>query len=302
MFDDLVLRGLVKAKKYDNGLTVYKYARKVFYDNLWNEDPLLLDARGMVLDEEGRMVIWPFTKVFNYGENGTTCEPDRLVDYVRKVNGFMACAKLYKGEWLYSTTGSLDSDYVAMAKKHIEKLNWLPNTHPGYVFMFEIVDEADPHIVPEETGAYLIGIRAVGAAFGKLHGAMATEYQLDNIAEEIGAKRPQVKQATFKEVLEELKTVEHEGFMVRDAWTNETLMKLKSPHYLTKKFLMRMGDGKVDTMYSNKADFLKTIDEEFYTVVHYITGQWTAQEWKRFTDAERRSRIEDFFHCTRDYT
>lgn len=76
MFEHLVNQGLVKEKKYPNGLRVFKYSRKVFYDALWNTDPLLLEARGMVLDADGNKVMWPFTKVFNFKENGTTCEPD----------------------------------------------------------------------------------------------------------------------------------------------------------------------------------------------------------------------------------
>ncbi|WOZ57451.1 RNA ligase [Pseudomonas phage vB_PseuGesM_254] len=294
MFQHLIDKGLVKGKSYDNGLTVYKYTREVFYKALWNEDPLLLEARGMVLDRDGKVVIWPFTKVFNNGENKTVCEGERLVDYVRKVNGFMAACRMYKGELLVSTTGTLDSDFAKMARSHIEKLN-LKDLDPKLCLLFEIVDENDPHIVAEDVGAWLIGCRVIHEGHA-MHGSMATEYQLDDIAEEIGAPRPETGQDYFSEVLKMLKECKHEGFMVRDAWTNETIMKLKSPHYLTKKFIMRMGQGKAKAMFDSPEKFKESIDEEFYGVVDYITSTISAEGWISKSDQERRVIIEDYFY------
>ena len=295
-FADLIEKGLVKEKRYPNGLRVLKYSRKVFYDALWNEDKRLLDARGLVLDAEGNAVIWPFTKVFNYQENGTDCASGCLVDVVEKINGFMAAVALYKGELLVSTTGTLDSDFVTLARKHVEQLNWdalwaeselfqLP-----FTFIFEICDPDDPHIVPQASGAYLIGIRR------NWDGAMATEGQLDGVANILESKRPTYDQMLFEQVLGLIKECRHEGFMIRDAWTGETLMKIKSPHYLTKKFLMRMGDGKVDNMFDNFSEFRKTLDEEFYEVAGHIVTSYSKENWKELTDQQRREIIEEYFN------
>lgn len=291
MFKHLIEQGLVKEKKYPNGLSVFKYARKVFYDALWNTDPLLLEARGMVLDADGNKIIWPFTKVFNHHENGTELALDTPVIAPRKVNGFMASVTRYQDEILVSTTGTLDSEFVNYAKEMLEPLD-LDFVQSGYTFLFEIVHPKDPHIVEEEIGAYLIGCRRHAT------GGMAHELGLDNAADLMGAKRPEVIQGSFEDILKALKTCKHEGYMVRLADTEETVMKLKSPHYLTKKFIMRMGANKVDYMFNEKEAFLKTIDEEFYTVVCYITGLFTKEMWTMYGDQLRREIIEDFFHCT----
>ena len=55
MFQDLIDRKLVKGNTVGD-LTIYKYTKRVFFDNLWGEDSRLLDARGMVLDSEGNKV------------------------------------------------------------------------------------------------------------------------------------------------------------------------------------------------------------------------------------------------------
>ena len=73
--DDLVEQGLVKKKTYTKGkykgLSVLKYSRKVFFDNLWHLDDRLLECRGTVVDEADNIIVLPFKKVFNFGENGT---------------------------------------------------------------------------------------------------------------------------------------------------------------------------------------------------------------------------------------
>lgn len=293
MFQELIAKGLVKQKRYDNGLSVFKYTREVFYKALWNEDPLLLEARGMVLDDDGNKVIWPFTKVFNHHENGTELDLDTVVVAPRKVNGFMASARYWKGELIVSTTGTLDSDFVAMARKHIEGLpefEFVNGLATNYTLLFEICDESDPHIVEEELGAYLIGARDM------VTGQMLTEGHLDIMSRACGAKRPAMLHGSFRDVLNTLQTCKHEGFMVRLATPEQpTVMKLKSPHYLAKKFLMRMGQKKIDFMFTNKEEFLKTIDEEFYSIVHHITRWYDAESWGRKTDAERREKIEEYF-------
>ena len=294
MFQELIDQGLVKQKRYDNGLSVFKYSREVFYRALWNTNPLLLEARGMVLADDGTKVIWPFTKVFNHHENGTELDLDTRVIAPRKVNGFMAAARYWKGELSVSTTGTLDSDFAKLARSYIEKLEGIESVARDLTVLFEICDNSDPHIVAEEEGAYLIGARFMQGTM--YEGEMLTEGQLDVLANLMGAKRPAVFMGTFRQVLELLQDCKHEGFMVRMMdHTQNTVMKLKSPHYLTKKFLMRMGQKKVTAMFDDKEEFLKTIDEEFYRVVHYITRWFSVENWTAHDDKQRRAVIEDYF-------
>lgn len=293
MFQDLIDRKLVKGNTQGD-LTIFKYTRRVFFDNLWNEDSRLLDARGMVLDSEGNKVIWPFTKVFNYGENGTTVDRDQKVKWVRKVNGFMGSARWYKGKLIVSSTGSLTSDYVELARKVITAPNgahyafWA--SLQEYTLLFEVCDPSDPHIVEEEAGAYLIGMREMET------GRMMSEHFCDWIAVKGGWKRPEHGESLFGDVVKWSKVCEHEGFMIRSLETGDLLLKIKSTHYLTKKFLMRMGGNKVDFLYDNTNQLKETLDEEFYGVVDFITQNISREYWKALNDQERRETIEGYFH------
>lgn len=292
-FDDLVERKLVKFSTHGE-LSIYKYTKRVFYDNLWGQDTRLLDARGIVLDAEGDVVIHPFTKVFNYGENNTTLASTEKIKWIRKVNGFLAAARWYKDSLLVSSTGSLTSDYVQLASRVITKdigsncILW-KSLHE-YTLLFEICDPSDPHIVAEKAGAYLIGMREMKT------GRMMSEQFCDWVAAKIGCLRPEHGEAVFSEVVKWSKMCEHEGFMIRSLETGEVLLKLKSVYYLTKKILMRMGGSKVDFMYDQTDKLKETLDEEFVKVVDFITQNINREYWKALTDQERRETLEGFFN------
>lgn len=292
--DDLVEKGLVKKKTYKDGkytgLSVLKYDRKVFYNNLWNLDSRLLDCRGMVVDSNDNIVCWPFTKVFNLNENGTTVDPDKIVIAPRKINGFMCAVTLYKGDLLFSTTGSLDSDYVQMAKDVVfGNINPDSSIEADLTYIFEICHLDDPHIVKEEERLWLIGIR------NNLTGEMLDEKSLDVAAEWLGAYRPEVTISSFNNILNLSKTCKHEGFMIIDYQTGKTLCKLKSNHYLSKKAIMRLGKAKVEDMFVNPQNFKQRCDEEFYDLIDFIVETVDKEVWISYTDQQRRNFIENYF-------
>jgi len=296
---------LVQRKATSNpDLFVLKYTKKVFYDNLWTEE--LLECRGTIVDKDYNVVSRPFTKVFNYLENGTTIDPDTECVCVRKLNGFLSAVTIYKNKLLISTTGSIDSEFVDLAKKQLEPYlseieRQIGKEYAGYLTcIFEIIDKSDPHIVEEEEGAYLIGMRD-----NYWDSRSLDEFELDFWADAIGCKRPEWKIAKFSDILEEVKTVKHEGFMVYsvagDTYSKRsddpvTALKIKSPYYLSKKALMRMGSNQVGKMFDKPEEFKKRLDEEFYAIFKYIISSFTKEHWASLTEQERRKIIEGYFN------
>lgn len=267
---------------------------------MWDVDKRLLDCRGLVVDSEDNVVIWPFTKIFNRFENGTDLPADELVDAVRKVNGFMASVGVYKGKLVVSTTGSLESDFAIMAKNRIVSecddieyfIKWTESAKA--TFLFEICDPSDPHIVEEEPGAYLIGARIQnldGTSF------MLPEGVLDGIASVTKFKRPEVyPMIKFSDVVEMSKHCRHEGFVVRETnYPFNLLLKIKSPYYLAKKFLMRGGNKKWDMIWDNPNNAKQIVDEEYYTLLEWLRNNFTKVQWAALDSQERRKEIENFF-------
>lgn len=293
--DDLVEKKLVRKKTYTEGpyagLSVLKYTSKVFFDNLWNTDSRLIHCRGMVVDQDDNIVSLPFDKVFNYKENNTLVDLDKHVTAVRKLNGFLGVATIYNDEVLVSTSGTLDSEYADLARKWIMKGD-TEDMVRGYTYMFEICDKTDPHIVGEYEGAYLIGIRSNTLELS----ALLDENLLDEVANMLGCNRPNHNYIKFGDLLEELKTCKHEGYMVRDTNTKETLCKLKSPHYLSKKAMMRIGKAKIDMLFNDPDKFKERVDEEFYELVDHIYKNININVWKEFNEQERGTYIEGYFN------
>jgi hypothetical protein len=267
------------------GLFVVKYTRKVFYDNLWT--PELEECRGLVVDKDWKPVILPFKKIYNRGERGTDFSLDQRVTAVRKINGFMAAATYVKDHGvIVSTTGSLDSDFVGLAEKWLrpDVTNWIRDLGHNITWLFEICDPSDPHIIPEEPGAYLIGAR--------LHydGGMAVESSLDTHAKHMGVLRPQVvyNNILFSTVLDLVKNCQHEGFVVHGPSMS---LKIKSPYYLINKFLARKKGDRLIDLLADIPSFRKTVDEEFYPLLDYLEGHI---DFPSMNEQDRLTVIQNF--------
>jgi hypothetical protein len=263
-------------------LFVIKYKHKVFYDNLWT--PELMETRGLIVDKDWNVVVHPFTKIFNRGENGVDIHRDESVVAVTKINGFMACLTRYRSYNLVSTTGSLDSDFVKLAEKYLSRLSiWT-----GFSYIFEICDPSDPHIIPERSGAYLIGMRDL------VSGKMMPEEFLDNERPKLvkmmsnvpDVHRPSWIVSPFGKIVDLSKKVLHEGFVIYGKKSG-TVLKIKSPYYLFQKFVARKSILKLDNMLENPNEVKKTCDEEFYPVIDHL-----AQNRVEYVKMNEQKRLE----------
>ena len=244
------------------GVYVLKYKRKVFYDNLWND--FLEECRGTLVDENFNIISYPFTKVYNYGieSKAPVLESGTIIDAYRKVNGFMVAVTWFNGDILVSTTGSTDSPYVAMAREliepNIEKYRMVCKDYEKYTFMFECVHRDDPHIIPEQEGMYLLGLRP--KVFGSpvsispiMHNFFYC-YPVEHI------------NCTIDELQALVKTVQHEGFVF---YTEDGVSsKIKSPFYLTNKWVAR--NPRTDKIMDLNRDIKKNLDEEYYNLIDNI--------------------------------
>lgn len=149
----LVAAGLATKKvNPETGNITFKYHRKVMYNNLWKTNPYLMECRGHTYSPDGELLVLPFRKSFNYGENNHWFDVDdnELVLMYKKYNGFMAAVS----NGVVSTTGTTDSDYVKLARKNIEESEFseILNFKTNFTYLFEINDVNDPHIVKEKPG------------------------------------------------------------------------------------------------------------------------------------------------------
>lgn len=305
--DDMQTRKLITRRvKPGTNLQICKYSKRVFYDKLWNAHPLLGEMRGIVVDgDTGHIVSYPFSKVYNYKEEnaGARLKNKHVVLAVEKINGFLATVSLVDGEPLITTSGSFESDFVALATKvlgsipdqiaELTKEKLLPS---DTTYTFEIVDPSDPHIIEERAGAYLIGARP-----NTLHSRQYSEDWLDEAQKLLNdccggtyrthTYRPDHWLTSFGDLKRWIKRCQIEGVMVRDAASGETICKFKSPFYLQLKFLSR-------STFFLKPDFnreglRRSVEEEFYGLIDYIYDVYGAEAFKSLAPSERVALLRD---------
>lgn len=261
----------MKESKTYPGLFVLKYTRRVFYDGLWND--FLEECRGTVVDKDFNVVARPFTKIYNFRveDKAPVLADDVKITTYRKVNGFMVAMTYHNGEVLVSTTGSLDSDFVEMAKEMMLKENTWENwkssarASEGYTLMFECVHPNDPHIVPEEAGMYFLGWRE-NTWDSQVNGysVEVSDHWKKFALSVIRCKYAESTETTVGELVALSKTVKHEGFVF---YTEDgKSAKIKSPYYLVNKFVAR--NPRTDKLM--RKDIKQSIDEEYYPLIDAI--------------------------------
>ena len=255
---------LVSMKPAGDGIFVLKYKKAVFYDNLWND--FLEECRGTIVDSDFNVVSRPFTKIYNYGveAKAPVLSEDTVVECFRKVNGFMVAVTWHDGQLLVSTTGSTSGDFVDMANSFIDRRRGTFERYvsgfPDLTFMFECVHANDPHIIVEKPGLYLLGYRKKTWESRSENDGLSLYHQYalsDHVVE--------WKRCTLGELVQEVKTVRHEGFVV---YANDytTSFKIKSPYYLTAKWVAR--NPRTDKLMTQ--EFREQLDEEYYPLLDHI--------------------------------
>lgn len=255
---------LVNMRPAGDGIYVLKYKKAVFFDNLWND--FLEECRGTIVDEDFNVVSRPFTKIYNYGveAKAPVLSEDTVVECFRKVNGFMVAVTWHDGQLLVSTTGSTSGDFVDMANSVIDRrrgtFERYVSSFPDLTFMFECVHANDPHIIVEKPGLYLLGYRKKTWKSRSENDGLSLYHQYalsDHVVE--------WKRCTLGELVQEVKTVRHEGFVFY-ADDYRVSAKIKSPYYLTAKWVAR--NPRTEKLLTR--EFKEQIDEEYYGLLDHI--------------------------------
>lgn len=279
-------------------LTVKKYAREIFHNNLWNEYPEAIKNRGAVFIGD-TPVVSPMDKCFNYKENGVGLDvsDETHVNVYHKINGYMANLTYINGTgWIISTTGDAfivgnktENKYLTMAQQYFERFDAYAyylelskavdfnivelDNQPPLTITFEIVHPDDPHIVEE-----LYGVYALCYQVGDKHRPCFDIFTVRHCVVPVRGKV-----TTFGEVKRELQECKHEGFMVYNL-NHKLLFKLKSPYYLAKKWVQRRSaDHLWSPLYKSR------MEEEYYPIVVRIREKLTKEEWDALDEQGKSS-------------
>lgn len=290
-------RLVLKKKTSIPGVYVLKYHNRCFYDGIWNE--VIENTRGAVIDEDYNLITNPLRKIYNFGieKEAPKINDDEKVIAIRKVNGFMLAVSWHEGNFLFSTTGTIDSKYVDYGKEmfykaynghHVEdslsSIIWLTNKEPKETIVFECVHPEDPHIIPETIGIYPLIMRE--NQWGS--DVTRTNQFFDRIEHSLGEYLhfPQIISGTMGEIKKLVKGCNHEGYVIYCDDGRTT--KIKSPYYLIKKFLARC--NKTEKLLDSCVK--ERFDEEYYPLIDHI--QENLDSFTLLSEQERLEYIRSF--------
>lgn len=205
-------------------LELYTYTNRCVYERMWNQWSLM--ARGLILDTAERAVVaTPFTKFFNYGENGVTL-PDEPFSVTEKVDGSLGILFHHAGEWRVATKGSLKSSQAEWARAWLHRHAMHSYLEEGTTYLVEIVYPENRIVVSYD----FAGLVALAA-----YNAEGCELTRDELAEEAGPAGLRLVNSHDYDTLESLLTVardlsgDREGFVVRFA--SGLRVKIKGAEY-----------------------------------------------------------------------
>ncbi|NET48870.1 MAG: hypothetical protein F6K09_09120, partial [Merismopedia sp. SIO2A8] len=287
-----------------NRLKLYKYTSKAFFTpDVWQTHPELTFARGVVVGLHNQPISRPFPRTFNYREQNTTLPLSTPVVAIEKLNGFLVttfCHPYKPNEIVISCSGSFEGDYVQLAKGLLYRnglygrvLRYL-RKHPTLTLLWEAIHRDDPHIISYSTddeGLHLIG--AGDVAVGDGTEGFWPEAELDRAAVTLEVNRPQWNRCSFAEAIAQVRSVNHEGFMIR-LEDGKFALKLKSPYYLRTKFLARMTEKKSKFMFRRPDRFKQEVDEELWPLVDGVISQVIEADWLTWSDVTRRDWVQNW--------
>ncbi|MEU0937645.1 RNA ligase [Embleya sp. NPDC005971] len=123
-------------------LAIYTYAPTCQFENRWN--PVTMRCRGLVADDDGRIVALPFPKIFLVSMHGQGHEfapplpAGRPFEVYDKADGSLAITFHYAGRWHVATKGSFASTQALWAQAHIDTADTC-DLDPDITYLAEII-------------------------------------------------------------------------------------------------------------------------------------------------------------------
>lgn len=176
-------------------LRVFNYTAKTQYDRAWTS--VTTQCRGLIADEDGKIVARPFAKFFNYAELTEPLPLDVPVFVAEKMDGSLGVLHpIGDGEYAVATRGSFASEQAIHATKvWQERYAARVRIVSGYTYLFEIIYPANRIVCDYKDLDDLVFLGAVSIDTGRMFlpdlfdwpGLVATSYGFATLGEALAA-------------------------------------------------------------------------------------------------------------------
>lgn len=259
-------------------LTIWNYTQRTQYAGAWDEYTLM--CRGLILDDEGKIVARPFPKFFNLGEPSAPPVPDEPFVVQEKLDGSLIIGFRYKDHWSFASRGSFVSEQsVKAAKLAHYKYALLDRMEYGKTYLFEVIYPSNRIVIDygNEEALYLLAV---------IDNETGRDYPLSQF--DLGKIVPHYPEHTDLSALPERENAE--GYVVRFA--SGLRLKVKHPEYVRLHRLMSHATPKaVWEAVQNGVDieeWLEGVPDEFHDEIAKLSDALLEEYSRIADDAESR--------------
>lgn len=263
--DKLINEGMINDNRHPTlPLTILNYSKIAQFQKKWND--LTLQARGLVIDDDGEIIARPFKKFFNMEELKGNEIPNEQYKVYKKMDGSLGILFFYGSGWHMATRGSFTSEQAA---KGMDILKWKYSNLIGdldveLTYLFEIIYPQNRIVVDYGQTEDLV-------LLGACHTDSGQEVDLDQIDLPFTKVESYVI-TDFKE-LKARNTENEEGYVIRFIPSNFR-MKIKFEDYVTLHGIVtEFSTKKVWEILKDEQDLdklLEMVPDEFYDKVKVV--------------------------------
>ena len=138
--EEMISSGYIRMTKHpERPLYIYNYTAKAQYEYIWNEVTKL--CRGLILDENYKIVARPFVKFFNYGEVADQVIPNESFEVYDKMDGSLGILYWWNDRPYIATRGSFISEQAIKANELLrgKYAHCIDHLDKSKTYLFEII-------------------------------------------------------------------------------------------------------------------------------------------------------------------
>jgi RNA ligase len=126
-----------KHPEYD--IWILNYSKTCQFERAW--DNITLSCRGLIIDNDCKIIGRSFRKFFNYEEVAETINVDRPFEAYEKMDGSLIILFYYAKEqkWIVASRGSFISDQSELARKIVDEKIDTSQLSSTYTYVFELI-------------------------------------------------------------------------------------------------------------------------------------------------------------------
>ena len=270
--DKLINEGMIIDNRHKSlPLTIFNYSKIAQFQKNWND--ITLQARGLIIDDNDKIIARPFKKFFNMEELKANGIPNEKYEVYKKMDGSLGILFYYANTWHMATRGSFTSE---QAMKGISIFNskykhLIPNLNVELTYLFEIIYSENRIVVDYGTTEDLI-------LLGAIHAESGNEIDIKDI--NLPFTKVESYEITNFEDLKNRNTQNEEGYVIKFIPSNFR-MKIKFEDYVTLHGIVtEFSTKKVWEILKDNQDLeklLEMVPDEFYDKVKLVYDDLTEQ-------------------------